>query len=131
MRGEEEKRKLRRFAGVGLVALIVLALAIGAWWNWDTFATYSPDQHEAPETANSPADSSVSEKPLDVWEEIKRWVYEQFGRPGLIVLLLIGLPALAWWKWQTIITLPGIAPIVKRLSQTALPKVDPRRGRTR
>src|SRR5438876_751236 len=64
-------------------------------------------------TSNSPAVDSP-----DLRKLIQDWVWKRFGLVGLVVLAGVGL----WWQWDHIIKLPGIEPLVARITRKALPK---------
>jgi tetratricopeptide (TPR) repeat protein len=62
-------------------------------------------------------------KAPELYEEVKRLAFENFGWKGLLVLA--GLAAVFWvWKeWDKVKTLPGIAPLLARWRRWPVPTV--------
>jgi hypothetical protein len=66
-----------------------------------------------------PARESVIASP-DLWALIQDWL-RRGGLPGLIVLACVGI----WWQWDHIRKLPGIEPLVARITEKTLPQAVP------
>ena len=56
----------------------------------------------------------------DLWTLIQDWLRRR-GLLGLAVLACVGI----WWQWDHISKLPGIEPLVARITEKALPKAIP------
>ena len=80
-----------------------------------------PEKTEAPQAASALPVTSPSPEPPDLWKKTKQAIYERYGLPGLVVLLV----GTAWWNWDTIRTLPGVAQTLDRLATDSLPQADP------
>ena len=66
-------------------------------------------------------------KPPDLYEIIKIWVYEHYGVVGLIVLAIIGAAIYAYTNWDKVSRWPGVQWLIARLSRAPIPKADPNR----
>src|ERR1700674_2824716 len=60
-------------------------------------------------------------EPPDLWKLIQKWVWKRFGWVGVGVIA----SAAIWWQWDHVSKLPGIEPLVARLSEKSLPPRDP------
>src|SRR5882724_591123 len=56
----------------------------------------------------------------DLWTLIQDWLRRR-GLLGLVVLACAGI----WWQWDHISKLPGIDPLIGRITEKALPKAVP------
>ena len=81
-----------------------------------------------PHTANKPIrkrapvdDSPPVEKASDLWSLLSDWLRRRFGIVGVAVLAGFGI----WWQWEHISKLPGIEPLVARITQKPLPAAVP------
>lgn len=60
-------------------------------------------------------------EPPDLWKLIQKWVWKHFGWVGVGVIA----SAAIWWQWDHVSKLPGIEPLVARLSEKSLPRATP------
>jgi len=75
-----------------------------------------------PPSESNPTPSSLpGEDSPDLWKLIQGWAWKRFGLFGLVVLSGFGI----WWEWDHVSKLPGIAPLVARITEKALPKAVP------
>ena len=68
-----------------------------------------------------PQDSPPGANPRDLWSMLADWLRRRFGILGVIVLAGFGI----WWQWGHISTLPGIDPLLARITQRPLPVAIP------
>ncbi len=68
-----------------------------------------------------------AEKTPDLWEQFQAWIFQTFGLWGLLALALLTAAVLLWWKWDSVRKVPGIAPLLARLTRHPVPKADTHR----
>lgn len=66
-------------------------------------------------------------KPPNLGEQIRMWVFRRFGICGLFVLTLFAAVAYVYMNWGTILKWPGVTPIVNYISRCPIPTADPNR----
>jgi hypothetical protein len=76
--------------------------------------------HKSTSREDSPASA-------DLKKLIEEWVRKRFGIPGIVALAALLVLGGIWWKWDDVSKVPGIAELVKLLSQEKLPHADPDR----
>jgi Tetratricopeptide repeat len=69
----------------------------------------------------APQDSPPGPDPRDLWSILSDWLRRRFGILGVIVLASFGI----WWQWNHINKLPGIDPLLARITQRPLPTAIP------
>jgi len=81
-----------------------------------------PQRPTPPVENKSKRSTRSAPEPPDLWK-LLQWVWRRFGWVGLVFLACVGI----WWQWDHISKLPGIEPLVARLTQQSLPRAEPGR----
>jgi hypothetical protein len=71
--------------------------------------------------------SAAKQKPevsADLKQLLEEWVRKRFGTSGIVALAVVLVLGGIWWKWDDVSKLPGVAELVKMLSQEKLPHAD-------
>ena len=66
-------------------------------------------------------------KTPDLYEIIKKWVFDHFGVSGLVVLALIAATIYVYKNWDKVKNWPGVRLLIDRWNRWPIPQADPHR----